>query len=37
MVAYIFSCLYTKSSDKNVDKKSLVMLMELILFFANNN
>jgi hypothetical protein len=29
MVTYIFSCLYTKSSYKNVNKKSLVMLMEL--------
>jgi hypothetical protein len=37
MVRYIFSCLYTKSSYKNVNKKSLVMLMELILFFPNNN
>jgi hypothetical protein len=37
MVRYIFSCLYTKSSYKNVNKKSMVMLMELILFFPNNN
>jgi hypothetical protein len=37
MVSYIFSCLYTKSSYKNVNKKSLVMLMGLILFFPNNN
>jgi hypothetical protein len=37
MVTYSFSCLYTKSSYKNVNKKSLVMLMELILFFPNNN
>jgi hypothetical protein len=36
MVTYLFSCLYTKSSYK-VNKKSLVMLLELIIFFSNNN
>jgi hypothetical protein len=37
MVTYLFSCLYTKSSYKNVNKKSGVILMELILLFPNNN
>jgi hypothetical protein len=37
MVTYIFSCLYTKSSYKYANKKSLVMFIELIPFLANNN
>jgi hypothetical protein len=37
MVTYLFSCLYTKSSYKNVNNKSVVILMELIPLFPNNN
>jgi hypothetical protein len=37
MVSYLFSCLYTKFSYKKVNKKSWIMLMELILVLPNNN
>jgi hypothetical protein len=37
MVTYLFSCLYTKSSYKNVNNKSVVILIKLILLFPNNN